>query len=70
MTRRKAPLAAKKVAALYGAKRPLPIVERSLTHDPDLPLSPARRLIQGLAAERSHEKRLGADPPPRGVEPE
>jgi hypothetical protein len=62
VTRRKAPLCTKRVAPLYGAKRLLPIVERSLTQpDPDAPVSATRRYTQSLAEIQASDKRLGAE---------
>lgn len=63
MTKRRAPLDPTRVKPLFGAKRSLPILERSLADPDDMyEPSPRQRQLQAEAAGHTHTKRLGVDP--------
>ena len=62
MTRgKRGPLTPAKVKPLYGAKRPLPIIERNLNTSDEYVPSPTQQHLRSLAAEHIHHQRLGVE---------
>lgn len=61
MTKRRDVFTPARVKPLFGAKRPLKIVERTLPTGEELVPTPRQAHLRVVAAERVHDQRLGVD---------